>query len=77
MRTTQTNLLVLVLGASVTGGDCVPPTVTADRGRLQLEAHYYDYETQDTAPLWAGHKFSDGENTLYNQAHTWLAGMVT
>ena len=76
MRTTQTNLLVLVLGASVTGGDCVPPTIMADRDRLHPEARC-DYEGQDTAPLWAGHKFSDGENTLYNQAHAWLAGMVT
>ena len=38
----------------------VQPTLAADRGRLHLEARY-NYESLDTASLWAGCNFSVGE----------------
>ena len=36
------------------------PTVTADRGRLHLEARY-NYEAVDTGSVWVGCNFSGGE----------------
>ena len=38
----------------------VQPTVTADRGRLHLEARY-NYESFDTGSAWIGCNFSVGE----------------
>jgi hypothetical protein len=38
----------------------VQPTVTADRGKLHLEARY-NYEALDTSSVWIGRNFSAGE----------------
>ena len=35
------------------------PTVTADRGRLHLEARY-NYEDLDTGSVWAGYNLKGG-----------------
>ncbi|PWB72831.1 MAG: hypothetical protein C3F15_10570 [Holophagae bacterium] len=44
--------------------DFLQPTVTADRGKLHLEARY-NYEDFNTGSLWVGYNFSlDGEVTL-------------
>jgi hypothetical protein len=40
--------------------DFVQPTVTADRGRLHLEARY-NYEALETGSAWVGYNFSGGE----------------
>jgi hypothetical protein len=46
------------------GDDFLQPTVTADRGRLHLEARY-NYEDFNTGSLWIGYNFSvDGDVTL-------------
>jgi hypothetical protein len=42
-------------------GNYVQPTVTADRGRLHLEARF-NYEARDTGSIWAGFNFSGGES---------------
>jgi len=41
--------------------DYFQPTITADHGRLHLEARY-NYEDLDTGSIWAGYNFSGGEN---------------
>jgi hypothetical protein len=44
--------------------DFLQPTVTADRGRLHLEARY-NYEDLDTGSLWIGYNLTvDGDVTL-------------
>jgi hypothetical protein len=44
--------------------DFLQPTVTADRGKLHLEARY-NYEDFNTGSLWVGYNLSlDGEVTL-------------
>ena len=40
--------------------DYVQPTMTADRGRLHLEARY-NYEDVDTGSVWIGYNFSVGD----------------
>ena len=42
----------------------VQPTVTADHGRLHLEARY-NYENLDTGSLWIGANFSGGEHLAW------------
>jgi hypothetical protein len=42
----------------------VQPTVTADRDWLHLEARY-NYESLDTASVWAGYNFSGGEKLAW------------
>lgn len=46
------------------GGSYWQPTVTADRGRLHLEARY-NYEAFDTGSVWVGCKFSGGERLAW------------
>lgn len=41
-------------------GDYLQPTLTADRGRLHLEARY-NYEDRETASAWIGYNLSFGE----------------
>lgn len=41
-------------------GDYVQPTLTADRGRLHLEARY-NYEDRETVSAWIGYNLSFGE----------------
>ena len=41
------------------GGSYLQPTVTADRGRLHLEARY-NYEALETGSVWVGCNFSGG-----------------
>ena len=41
------------------------PNVTADRGRLHLEARY-NYEAIDSWSLWAGANFSTGESWVFD-----------
>ena len=43
--------------------DYVQPTITADRGRLHLEARY-NYEDLDTGSAWIGYNFSFGRDFL-------------
>ncbi|HEX6851387.1 MAG TPA: hypothetical protein VF139_08245 [Candidatus Polarisedimenticolaceae bacterium] len=45
-------------------GDYVQPAVTADRGRLHLEARY-QYEDSDTTSVWAGYNFSVGDTVTF------------
>jgi hypothetical protein len=40
------------------------PTVTADRGRLHLEARF-NYEDRDTGSAWAGVNFSGGDAVVW------------
>jgi hypothetical protein len=40
------------------------PNLTADRGRLHLEARY-NYESLETASVWVGYKFSCGEKLVF------------
>jgi hypothetical protein len=40
--------------------DYIQPTVTADRGRLHLEARY-NYEAHETGSAWVGYNFKSGE----------------
>jgi hypothetical protein len=42
----------------------VQPTVTADRGRLHLEARF-NYEDRDTGSVWAGVNFSGGDTVAW------------
>ena len=46
------------------GGSYWQPTVTADRGRLHLEARY-NYEALDTGSVWVGCNFSGGERLAW------------
>jgi hypothetical protein len=46
------------------GPTYVQPTLTADRGRLHLEARY-NYEALETASIWGGYKFSGGEKLAW------------
>ena len=43
--------------------DYLQPTISADRGRLHLEARY-NYEDRDTASAWIGYNLSFGEELL-------------
>jgi hypothetical protein len=45
--------------------DYVNPNVTADRGRLHLEARY-SYEAIGAASVWAGANFSAGTNWVFD-----------
>lgn len=47
------------------GGSYWQPTVTADRGRLHLEARY-NYEALDTGSVWVGCRFSGGERLAWD-----------
>jgi hypothetical protein len=40
------------------------PTVTAERGRLHLEARY-NYEERETGSVWVGYTFSGGEALVW------------
>jgi hypothetical protein len=42
----------------------VQPTITADRGRLHLEARF-NYEDRDTGSLWAGINLGGGETVAW------------
>ena len=42
----------------------VQPTITADRGRLHLEARF-NYEARDTGSIWAGINFSGGDTVSW------------
>ncbi len=42
------------------GEDYVQPTVTADLGRMHLQARY-NYEELDTGSVWAGYRFGGGD----------------
>jgi hypothetical protein len=44
--------------------DYVQPTITADHGRLHLEARY-NYEDQNTASVWAGYNLAGGEKLAW------------
>lgn len=44
--------------------DYLQPTLTADRGRLHLEARY-NYEDLDTASAWVGYTFSGGDTLTF------------
>ncbi|HEU4515893.1 MAG TPA: hypothetical protein VFR77_01195 [Steroidobacteraceae bacterium] len=43
--------------------DYLQPTISADRGRLHVEARY-NYEDRDTGSAWAGYNLSAGEELL-------------
>ena len=55
------------------GDSYVQPTLTADKGRLHLEARY-NYESQKTGSAWVGVNFSGGDHVEWEL--TPIAGVV-
>jgi hypothetical protein len=53
--------------------DFLQPTFTTDHDRLHLEARY-NYESIDTASVWAGYNFSVGDKVTFEGAA--MAGVV-
>jgi len=47
------------------GGNLLVPVVTADRGRLHLEARY-NYEARDTGSAWIGYNLHFGEKLTWD-----------